>query len=218
MGRCARRLDRQIQRQRSEIFAGVIRDYGRGLIIGDTSTFGKGTVQQIVMINDHVRRRSRQNPAINRGALKLTIQQFYRANGESTQINGVPPHIHIPSMNDHRDFGEEKMDNAFKFDKVGGLPHDNYNRVPTDLVARLNERSADRRKAIPSFRSSKTRSRSTSIARPDTRFRSTKRNSGQSTFPMTPKKKPPKRSSRKNARRRNLRSGRSGLRIFTTTR
>ena len=135
----------------SEIFAGVIRDYGRGLIIGDTSTFGKGTVQQIVMINDHVRRRSRQNPPVNRGALKLTIQQFYRANGESTQINGVPPHIHIPSMNDHRDFGEGKMDNAFKFDKVGGLPHDNYNRVPADLVARLNERSADRRKADPKF-------------------------------------------------------------------
>jgi carboxyl-terminal processing protease len=136
----------------SEIFAGVIRDYGRGLIIGDTSTFGKGTVQQIVMINDHVRRRSRQNPPINRGALKLTIQQFYRANGESTQINGVPPHIHIPSMNDHRDLlGEGKMDNAFKFDKVGGLPHDNYNRVPTDLVAQLNERSADRRKADQKF-------------------------------------------------------------------
>jgi carboxyl-terminal processing protease len=135
----------------SEIFAGVIRDYGRGLIIGDTSTFGKGTVQQIVMINDHVRRRTRQTAAPNRGALKLTIQQFYRANGESTQINGVPPHIHIPSMNDHRDFGEGKMDNAFKFDKVGGLLHDNYNRVPADLVARLNERSAERRKSDPKF-------------------------------------------------------------------
>ena len=135
----------------SEIFAGVIRDYGRGLIIGDTSTFGKGTVQQIVMINDHVRRRNRQTPPVNRGALKLTIQQFYRANGESTQINGVAPHIHIPSMNDQRDFGEGKMDNAFKFDKVGGLPHDNYNRVPADLVARLNERSAERRKADPKF-------------------------------------------------------------------
>ena len=135
----------------SEIFAGVIRDYGRGLIIGDTSTFGKGTVQQIVMINDHVRRRSRQPVPVNRGALKLTIQQFYRANGESTQIHGVPPHIHIPSMNDQRDFGEGKMDNHIKFDKVGGLPHDNYNRVPADLVARLNERSADRRKADPKF-------------------------------------------------------------------
>jgi carboxyl-terminal processing protease len=134
----------------SEIFAGVIRDYGRGLIIGDNSTFGKGTVQQIVMIDDHVRRRTHQDPA-KRGALKLTIQQFYRANGESTQINGVPPHIHIPSMNDQRDFTEGKLDNAFKFDKVGGLLHDNYNRVPTDLVALLNERSADRRKTDPKF-------------------------------------------------------------------
>ena len=91
-------------------------------------------------------------PQPNRGALKLTIQQFYRANGESTQINGVPPHIHIPSMNDHRDFGEGKMDNAFKFDKVGDLPHDNYHRVPADLVATLEKRSVERRKADPKFK------------------------------------------------------------------
>jgi carboxyl-terminal processing protease len=135
----------------SEIFAGVIRDYDRGLIIGDSSTFGKGTVQQIVMISDHVRRRDR-NSQPNRGALKLTIQQFYRANGESTQIKGVPPHIHIPSMNDHRDFGEGKMDNAFKFDKVADLPHDNYHRVPSELVATLEKRSEERRKADPKFR------------------------------------------------------------------
>jgi carboxyl-terminal processing protease len=136
----------------SEIFAGVIRDYGRGLIIGDSSTFGKGTVQQIVMISDHVRRRDRRSPPPNRGALKLTIQQFYRANGESTQIKGVPPHIHIPSMNDQRDFGEGKMDNAFKFDKVADLPHDNYHRVPGELVTVLEQRSLERRKADPKFK------------------------------------------------------------------
>jgi carboxyl-terminal processing protease len=135
----------------SEIFAGVIKDYGRGLIIGDASTFGKGTVQQIVMISDHVRRRDRLRGQLNRGALKLTIQQFYRANGESTQINGVSPHIHIPSINDQRDFGEGKMDNAFKFDKVADRPHDNYHRVPADLVAHLDKRSAERRKAEPKF-------------------------------------------------------------------
>jgi carboxyl-terminal processing protease len=135
----------------SEIFAGVIKDYGRGLIVGDSSTFGKGTVQSIVMINDHARR-SRRSPQLNRGALKLTIQQFYRANGESTQINGVAPHIHIPTMNDYRDLLDEgKMANAVKFDKVPGLPHDHYNRVPGDLVARLDERSADRRKTEPKF-------------------------------------------------------------------
>ncbi len=135
----------------SEIFAGVIKDYGRGLIIGDSSTFGKGTVQSIVMISDHTRNRNRKNPPPNRGALKLTIQQFYRANGDSTQINGVTPHIHIPSVNDYREFGEGKMDNALKFEKVAGLPHDNYNRVPDDLVTQLNELSARRRKLDPKF-------------------------------------------------------------------
>ena len=131
----------------SEIFAGVIKDYGRGLIIGDASTFGKGTVQSIVSINDHLR--SRDIP--NLGALKLTIQQFYRANGESTQIRGVPPDIHIPSLADQSDFSEGKMDNALKFDKVAPLPHDMFNRVPADLVARLEARSEERRKANPKF-------------------------------------------------------------------
>ena len=86
------------------------------------------------------------------GALKLTIQQFFRANGESTQINGVKPHIHIPSMLDHRDFGEGKMDNAVQFDKVDPLPHDQYGETPADLVAQLASRSAERRKADPKFR------------------------------------------------------------------
>jgi carboxyl-terminal processing protease len=135
----------------SEIFAGVIKDYGRGLIIGDSSTFGKGTVQSIVMISDHARH-NRRFSSNNRGALKLTIQQFYRANGESTQINGVSPHIHIASMNDYRDaFDEGKLANAVKFDKVAGLAHDNYNRVPDDLVALLDQRSAGRRKNEPKF-------------------------------------------------------------------
>jgi len=138
----------------SEIFAGVIKDYGRGLIVGDASTFGKGTVQSIVMINDHTRRRDRKIPPPNRGALKLTIQQFFRANGDSTQITGVTPHIHIPSVNDFRDFGEgkgDRMDNAIKFEKVAELPHDHYNRVPDDLVTTLNDLSSARRKSDPKF-------------------------------------------------------------------
>jgi carboxyl-terminal processing protease len=131
----------------SEIFAGVIKDYGRGLIIGDSSTFGKGTVQSIQLIQDRSHRRDPKN----RGALKLTIQQFFRANGDSTQINGVAPHIHLPSMNDHRDFGEGKMENAVKFEKVAPLDHDQYRRVPTDLLAQLNDRSTERRKSEPKF-------------------------------------------------------------------
>jgi len=131
----------------SEIFAGVIKDYDRGLIIGDSSTFGKGTVQSIVQIRDHTRRNDRKN----RGALKLTIQQFYRANGDSTQINGVSPHVHLPSLRDYMDFGESKMDNALKFEKVPELPHDDYKKISPELVTLLNERSAQRRNDDPKF-------------------------------------------------------------------
>ncbi len=136
----------------SEIFAGVIKDYGRGLIIGDSSTFGKGTVQSIVPIQDHTRRRAFGGALAPAAALKLTIQQFFRANGDSTQINGVSPHIHIPSMLDHRDFGEGKMDNAVRFERVEALPHDEYHGVPDDLVTTLNTRSEQRRKGDPKFR------------------------------------------------------------------
>jgi carboxyl-terminal processing protease len=134
----------------SEIFAGVIKDYGRGLIIGDTSTYGKGTVQSIVDLSERLRfRDDDQVPKL--GALKLTIQQFYRPNGDSTQIRGVAPDVHIPSVRDHGDFGEGKSDTALKFDKVAPLPHDDYARVPANLVARLQSRSDERRKANPKF-------------------------------------------------------------------
>ena len=151
LGRPARRLDRQVQRQ----CVGDLRGRDPGLRPRPDHRRHQHVRQRNRPADRHDQRpRPAPQPSecpANRGALKLTIQQFYRANGESTQINGVPPHIHIPSMNDQRDFGEGKMDNAFKFDKVGGLPHDNYNRVPADLVALLNERSADRRKADPKF-------------------------------------------------------------------
>ena len=133
----------------SEIFAGVIKDYGRGLIIGDSSTFGKGTVQSIVQIGDHARRRDHARTA---GALKLTIQQFYRANGDSTQINGVAPHIHIPSMHDHMDFGEGKMDNALKFEKVAALdPRQLQPASPPTWSPCSTTDPAERRKADPKF-------------------------------------------------------------------
>ena len=140
----------------SEIFAGVIKDYKRGLIIGDSSTFGKGTVQSVLELNerlpcaDRIRFKGR---IPQMGALKLTIQQFYRANGDSTQLNGVKPDIHLPSQFDYIDsLAEGKMDHALKFDKVPPQPHDLYNKVSTDLVARLSDRSEDRRKSSEKFK------------------------------------------------------------------
>ncbi len=139
-------IDRQ-SASASEIFAGVIKDYGRGLIVGDASTFGKGTVQSIMPIKTGFSLGS--NP--NMGALKLTIQQFYRVNGDSTQIKGVEPDIHIPSIFDQAEFGEGKMDNALKFDHVEPRPHDQFNRVPAPLVARLAGLSEKRRAESDKF-------------------------------------------------------------------
>jgi carboxyl-terminal processing protease len=140
-------IDRQ-SASASEIFAGVIKDYQRGVIIGDASTFGKGTVQQIILLNEQLRR-FKNLP--NLGALKLTIQQFYRANGESTQRRGVTPHVHIPSLLDQADFGEGKMDSALEWNKVEPLPHDNYHRTPPDLMKLLQARSDARRKTNEKF-------------------------------------------------------------------
>jgi carboxyl-terminal processing protease len=132
----------------SEIFAGVVKDYGRGLVIGDSSTYGKGTVQQIFPLNDQIGRGSRLP---NLGAIKLTVHQFYRPNGESTQIRGVAPDVHIPSPRDHADVGEGKNAAALKFDKVAALAHDLYQRAPEGLVKQLAERSEARRKDDPKF-------------------------------------------------------------------
>ncbi len=139
-------IDRQ-SASASEIFAGVIKDYSRGLIVGDVSTFGKGTVQSIMPIKTAFSLGA--NP--NMGALKLTIQQFYRVNGDSTQIKGVESDIHIPSIFDQAEFGEGKMDNALKFDHVEPRPHDQFNRVPAPLVARLASLSEKRRAESDKF-------------------------------------------------------------------
>jgi len=130
----------------SEIFAGAIKDYGRGLVVGDSSTYGKGSVQSLMPLNDIFRIRTP-----NIGALKLTIQQFYLPDGDSTQIRGVTPHLHIPSVNDVVALGEAKQDSALKFDKVAPLSHDKYKRVNSTLLAQLREKSEARRKASAKF-------------------------------------------------------------------
>lgn len=101
----------------SEIFAGVIKDYNRGIIVGDTTTHGKGTVQNVMPVTDP-RYRLRLFQSRDQGALKLTIQQFYRVNGDSTQNRGVRSDIVLPSQIDHLDFGESFLDNALAFDRI----------------------------------------------------------------------------------------------------
>jgi carboxyl-terminal processing protease len=98
----------------SEIFAAAIQDYGRGLIIGQP-TFGKGTVQNLVDL-DRFTRNNSEKPQY--GELKMTIQEFFRINGGSTQLKGVTPDIQYPKNGDEKDFGESTYDNALPWTQI----------------------------------------------------------------------------------------------------
>ncbi len=109
-------LTNRLSASASEIFAGVIKDYRRGIIVGDTSTHGKGTVQNVMPVGQSGL--SGLFDPEDRGALKLTISQFYRVNGDSTQNLGVPSDVVLPSLWDHMDIGESSLENALKFDHI----------------------------------------------------------------------------------------------------
>ncbi len=134
----------------SEIFAGAIKDYGRGIVVGDTTTHGKGTVQNVMPVGKQFFQLV--TPQKRRGALKLTISQFYRVNGHSTQNEGVPSDIVIPSMIDHMDLGESFLENALEFDKIEPTPHQDYKLVSADVISRLKAASNDRVKKAAKFR------------------------------------------------------------------
>ncbi|MBM81408.1 MAG: tail-specific protease [Planctomycetaceae bacterium] len=127
----------------SEIFAGAIKDYGRGLIVGDTTTHGKGTVQNVMDVNT----RAFQLPFNNEkevGALKLTIQQFYRVNGDSTQNRGVRSHVVLPSMLDNMELGEQYLDNALEFDQIDVAPSPSYGMINDKIAKKLAAASQKR--------------------------------------------------------------------------
>jgi carboxyl-terminal processing protease len=96
----------------SEIFAAAIQDYGRGVIIGEP-TFGKGTVQSLLDLDDYA---SSDKPGM--GQLKITMAQFFRVNGGSTQNLGVEPDIRFPSFGDPQEYGERSMDNALPWTSI----------------------------------------------------------------------------------------------------
>ncbi len=96
----------------SEIFAAAIQDYGRGLVIGEP-TFGKGTVQSLLDLGDYA-----PSDTPNMGQLKITMAQFFRVNGGSTQNRGVVPDIRFPSAGDPEKYGERSYDNALPWTSI----------------------------------------------------------------------------------------------------
>ena len=120
----------------SEIFAGAVQDYGRGLVIG-SQTFGKGTVQALLPVDN--------------GQLKLTIAKFYRISGQSTQHQGVIPDINFPSAFDPNEIGESALDTALPWDQIRSLRYDLMDN-PQSRVRQLTDRHQERIKNDPNFK------------------------------------------------------------------
>jgi carboxyl-terminal processing protease len=134
----------------SEIFAAALQDYGRALIVGDTKTFGKGTVQTILEIGRFTSLLG--SGSQEDGALKLTIQKFYRVAGGSTQLNGVAADIVLPSLTDLPEFGEGSLKNALPYDEVPKARYTKWPETPQVYLEELKRRSSGRIKEDPEFR------------------------------------------------------------------
>jgi carboxyl-terminal processing protease len=134
----------------SEIFAAALQDYGRAVIVGDKNTFGKGTVQTILPIGRFASLLGSHSD--EDGALKLTIQKFYRIAGGSTQLHGVASDIVLPSLSDLPEFGESALKNALPYDEVTKAKYTKWSDSHSLFVDQLRRRSEERVKADPEFR------------------------------------------------------------------
>lgn len=121
----------------SEIVAGAIQDYGRGLIIGENS-FGKGTVQAVIGLDRIVPNRG----DTRYGDVKLTVAQFFLPSGRSTQNHGIRPDIPFPSTLDASEFGESTFDNALPFSEIDPAPHASYGQFAGLLPALVKRHDA----------------------------------------------------------------------------
>src|SRR5881275_84859 len=133
----------------SEIFAAALQDYGRAVIVGDQCTFGKGTVQTILDIGNYTSllgSRSHKD-----GALKLTIQKFYRVAGGSTQLHGVASDIVLPSLTDLPEFAEGALKNCLPYDEVPKAKYTKWNEPVSLYFDELRRRSSERMQNDPEF-------------------------------------------------------------------
>lgn len=123
----------------SEITAAALQDYGRALIVGDQTTHGKGTVQQVL----NLERLMRGDPVPTPGNIKVTVSKFYRVAGGTTQKAGVTPDIVLPSVYDYLDIGETSLENALEADKIPAAKYNALNEVKP-YVTELEKNSKER--------------------------------------------------------------------------
>ncbi|HEY0109904.1 MAG TPA: carboxy terminal-processing peptidase, partial [Fibrella sp.] len=124
----------------SEIFAAAIQDYRRGIIVGG-QTFGKGTVQQLIDLNNML---PKEQDKV--GQVKMTTQKFYRINGSSTQHKGVTPDIQFPARYSAEDYGESSQPSALPWDQIASARFDATNFITEKLTTRLKEKYEQRLK------------------------------------------------------------------------
>ncbi len=118
----------------SEIFSGALKDYNRGLIVGE-STFGKGTVQNLLDLD-----RFFPKSSLKLGQLKITLAKYYRVNGGSTQKIGVEPHVEFPNIYDRDIYTENSRINALEWDKIRDISYVDINYITKPLIDHLNSK------------------------------------------------------------------------------
>lgn len=143
-------LTSRLSASASEILAGALQDYGRAVIVGDTCTFGKGTVQTIVPLA-RIMQSEGLVPDSDPGALKVTISKFYRPSGKSTQLEGVKADIVIPSLTDMPEIGESDLNNPLPWDTLPAAKFAKSNRVQQASLAALRSNSDQRVAKDPDF-------------------------------------------------------------------
>ncbi|MCU0792333.1 MAG: carboxy terminal-processing peptidase [Opitutaceae bacterium] len=132
----------------SEIVAGALQNYGRAVVVGDTSTHGKGSVQTVIEMGNVIPQLAR--PGTKAGATKVTVQKFYLPNGYSTQLKGVIPDIVIPSIDEFLPIGEQDLPHALPWDEISTSFYDAKPVSPATLAS-LRARSAERLASLPEF-------------------------------------------------------------------
>jgi len=126
----------------SEIFAAALQDYGRAVIVGDSSTFGKGTVQTLLELGRFIPLLG--GSSNDAGALKLTVQKFYRVAGGSTQLHGVSSDVVLPSLSDNVEIGESALEHPLAYDEVEPAAIDVANNHKQLFIDDLKKRSSNR--------------------------------------------------------------------------
>ncbi len=132
----------------SEIVAAALQDYGRAVIVGGEHSHGKGTVQAVVDLDNFIPPEGRKLSPF--GALKITIQKFFRVNGSSTQYKGVTPDIILPDLYGHMESGERHLDYSLPWEKIDDVKHNDWTKHKFNF-SKLKSNSQKRVSSNPKF-------------------------------------------------------------------